>query len=487
MSKNSAKEKFKHFMTQLKKHSELIVFSFVVFLLFLTCFFEEIVPFALIFCILSSMFLNFEKTLQLILFLLPFRSILTFHNLNFIFRLSVVVIIFGMSVKYLIELLKKNKKINLKTVIPISIFLIFIVLPIHKVKFFNFVYIAVILILLYLIFEYKDELSLKKLICAIFCGLIISSLFYLTSFISARAKGVELINAISGFRTPRFAGLYEHPNIIGMRVLLVLIGLFVLRYKEEINSVQFFVMFIISFIIGYLTISRVFLLCFITLLIMFSILYVVKKRKKGLILFVNIFIALLAVSAVLYKQSIIYLSRANILPDSIIVKLFDKCEEKEPNQDYGDLEYGSDDWYQACVNGDIYFDFGRNSFRKEYLKNWGKDLQTMFFGRGIGAKEIGQMNAHDWFIETLWRYGIVGSILILLILLSFINYKKITKSSFAVFALIVLPVVLNGMFETIEYYYEISVMIMLILGCKSENKQVQDLSEFNNNTITTAN
>lgn len=220
---------------------------------------------------------------------------------------------------------------------------------------------------------------------------------------------------------------------------------------------------------------------------MFSILYVVKKRKRGLILFVNIFIALLAVSAVLYKQSIIYLSRANILPDSVIVKLFDKCEEKEKNQDYGNLEYGSDDWYQACVNGDIYFDFGRNAFRKEYLKNWGKDLQTMFFGRGIGAKEIGQMNAHDWFIETLWRYGIVGSILILLILLSFINYKKITKSSFAVFALIVLPVVLNSLFEAIEFYYEITVMIMLILGCKSENKQVQDLSEVNNNTITTAN
>ncbi len=487
MSNDSAKEKFKHFIFKLKKHSELIVVSLVVFLLFLTCFFEEIVPFVLIFCILSSTFLNFEKTLQLILFLLPFRSILTLNNSSLIFRFSVIVIIFGMGVKYLIELFKKNKKVNLKTFIPISIFLIFIVLPIHKVKLSNFVYIAGILILLYLIFEYKNELSLKKLIYSIFYGLIISSLFYLTNFISSRVEGNELINAISGFNTPRFAGLYEHPNIIGMRVLLLLIGLFVLRYKEEINNGQFIVMSIISFIIGYLTISRIFILCFVILLIIFSILYVVKKRKKGLILCANIFMAVLAVSVVLYKQSIIYLSRANILPDSVIVRLFDECAEKETNQDYGDLEYGSDEWYQACINGEIYFDFGRSGFRKEYLKNWGKDIQTMLFGRGVGAKEIGQMNAHDWFIETLWKHGIVGSILILLILLSFINYKKITKFSFAIFVLIVLPVIINCMFESVEYYYEITVMIMLILGCKNDCRQELDLSGVNKNTITITN
>jgi len=40
MSNDSAKEKFKHFIFKLKKHSELIVVSLVVFLLFLTCFFE---------------------------------------------------------------------------------------------------------------------------------------------------------------------------------------------------------------------------------------------------------------------------------------------------------------------------------------------------------------------------------------------------------------------------------------------------------------
>lgn len=459
---------FKSITEFYKKYDEIISYVIISAFLLLSCFFEPVVYVTVAVCVLISAFLSFDKILHIILFNLSFELVFSLKNGFPIFNLMWMLLTFVAGVKYLIEVSKQKRKLNHKTLIPILLFLLFLILPIHEVSIISFAVYAAVFVLIYLAYEYRAELSLKQIVLALALGIIVSSLFFLTKFTSLRMKElIPTVYPIANCKFARFSALAFHPNSFGIVCLITMSFLMAVLYKKQINLFYFLILFTLLFVLGYLSLSRDFIIAFAILFIIFVFLYLIKNRKKAFKPVGLLSLVIVCVCACCFLPTKIYLIRFNILPNT-----FNETQVIYPSTD-SFIEIGTEEknekWWSKVYNGEIRYDPGRVVLWKLYLKNWSGSLKSIFFGRGISANLIGQMAAHNSYIQSLWNHGILGWILLLLIALAFIDFKKL-KEQARVLCLVLPPILCCTFMEALSHIPKLAILIALITLCELNEK-----------------
>lgn len=447
----------KRIFSFIKEKYNYFNFALLTLLLFLSCCFEPCVYVTVAYCVLIAIVLPVESILQMILFTTSFVLVFKINNDFPIHTLMWVTMVFIIGIKYLIDVFKKNKSINWKTLIPIIVFLLFVILPVHEAKIVLITIYVGLLALLYLTFEYRKEVSFKKLVITFCLGIIVSCLLHLTKFISPRINALLPVIYAENCSYVRFLALTGHPNNLAVSSLIAVSFLFVLLYKKQITLRLFLPVFVGIFIPAYLAISRNFVMAFSILFLIFMILSFIKYRKTAFLTTGCLALVMLIVIVCCYYPTEAYFARFNNQNDQEEEQ--SEVSIEPPTNTV--LDENIQEWWNGVYAGEIHYDPGRKGIWQMYLYDWTSSAKNILCGRGVSAKAIGQMAAHNTLIQLLWEHGVIGIILLLWVVLSFVDFKKL-KYSLSLLILVVTPIIMSAMLESFNVITELMPTIVLI-------------------------
>ena len=471
-----------------KKNFECLSYVVIVILLLLGCFFEVPMWILTFVGLLCAIFFSYEKILALYLFITPFEGLFTSTIFEgHLFDLITLGLIGILAIRYFYDVIKKGEKLNFKIIIPMAIFLLFCLLPIHNINIKEMLIIASKLGVFYVVYQKREQISITKLTVFFSLGFILSS--FLSFLRPWSPRIIEIIPYFVENNYIKFSGLLRHPNTYALLIAICMCSLLYLKLIKKISALYFYLLFIPMFIFGFMTISRNFVIGMGLALLLFIIFYIVKYKKAAFKFLSLSFVIGVVILACLNLEVRLYLVRFKIAPVEIVQDYIDTSvidEDIYPpldevDEDY-EYEYKSDEWWDAVYRGEIKHDPGRKGIWEMYLTDWASSPMTILFGRGAGSKSIGQMNAHNLFIQTLWDYGIIGYILLFGIIFSFIDLKAFKKQTKKLYLLIllILPYYVLSMFESLAL--QISFYIFLILSCNELLKEKNKLRVLYYNT-----
>ena len=227
-------------------------------------------------------------------------------------------------------------------------------------------------------FFFKNSKSDFKKVCLYFVyGLIFSSLIaYFKDIIPNMDAYIKFERAyeVEGDVT-RFTGLYSDPNFYSVALITAFISLALLLFYKKVKY-EAFIALILFVIFGFQTISKSFFLMLGVVLVLFGILlFRNKKALWGLFYSISLII-------------VVYLVLGGYIgfTDNIMARF----------KEGADLTTG---------RVDIWVTY------REYLS---QNLLRLSFGAGMGAPELGNAS-HNTYIDFLYYYGIIGTILFLFV------------------------------------------------------------------------
>ena len=416
----------KGFWNYAKKYDAVIGFSALTLLLFGACFQSVFAWLAMVFAFAFAIYLRNEtKILGLMLYLHCFYIIFNYLNL---FTITLDIVIEGFFIAtllgfYIYHLVKRELKINLKTLIPIVLFLIYVLLPFHECQFKDYFAVVFFFVFVYVVFEMRQRFDFRYVVRLFVVGLMVSCLFALMRDLSPLLS--NKIGRADYFGIVRFQGSTFHANTLHGLIVIVICGIFLLKYQEKISWLELFADFVPLFIFGYLTLSRAFLATVLVAIIVFTLFYFFRNKVKSLISLV-VFAAIICIAGgVFYDATKVYSERITNNVDTFSVA--QSINDLTPQRLEDNFDKMSEEEQQMIWSGEMRFDPGRADLRALYLRDWSSSLKTMWLGRGISRPLIGQMSAHNLYIQELWKHGIVGYLFYLAMIAGAINWKKIKK------------------------------------------------------------
>lgn len=327
-----------------------------------------------------------EFIYRIIFFILPFATIMkldvgqmTFTTV--LMSLSVIIIIFkNLSVKH------DYYRLFL-TLCFISFLALFNNNTIGILKLF------ICLLFLYYCLRDLNDKKLRNLIITFTIAVIISSLFRVLGGNIARISELASVHQTwtsFGYIT-RFAGLEIDPNYYSVHVLISLSSLLVLRYKDMISDGMLYGLSIPLYVFGMLTLSKSFMLMFAIYIIL--MLFVTIKKKP---IYTIVIIAMVLIGIVIL--SIFDLEKITFS----VERLISSFEGFEINKILT----------------------GRYNIWTNYMDAITQSDRTLLFGHGLNAPYVNGKASHSAYIESLYRFGLIGSMLLILSIISITRYKR---------------------------------------------------------------
>ncbi|MBQ3053604.1 MAG: O-antigen ligase family protein [Clostridia bacterium] len=232
-------------------------------------------------------------------------------------------------------------------------------------------------LVIYCFFHYCN-ISFKKLICYLSVSTILSGFFAL--FRDSIPNLSRYIGKIKAWELEsnnyRFTGLYTDPNYFSVVVIICIIGILVLNMNKQINPLSL-IMLAPLVLFGSYTISKSFLLMLGVIAVYYIFLFFKSKRYFWGILF-SLITAFFAVMIFSGK-----------------IQMFSGVMDR---------------FYDSIESGDI--TTNRTNIWGRYIDYFGENIKCLFFGDGIGVGYLyGGAAAHNSFIDFIYYYGIIGTIL----------------------------------------------------------------------------
>lgn len=359
----------------------------------------------------------FQKGIErvyILLFTLPFYNVFrcSTEQITFCAFLFAFVVIL-ISIEYVIQIIKKQKNINIKNAIVFGILMLFFILPIGSFSIMNSLRLELGLVLIYLCWEYREKLNFKQIVFSLFFGLSLACILNPIRYVNAHLNEflTPFYSYIGNFY--RFCGLAFDPNYFSVEVILLITCFTQLYMKNKINYIFYPVMMFLS-IVGILTVSKSFLIVFM-LYVVLSIIGCVIKWKSN-------------VRAKYLLTVFIVLSMCLVLAFSkfigVIVQRFTDMSAIDVN--------GNDNVMNHITTG-------RSDLWTMYLKKWlGGGFLAILFGYGNNQPYLttndGVQAMHNLYIEVLYHFGLVGFVLVfgfvLYALISYISKNKINYFNF---------------------------------------------------------
>lgn len=349
--------------------------------------------FGVLFFISALAHLKKYEVLRLLIVLVPNQRLISFQiNGTTLLNLAILYLFFTTIKEYKLHLLLTKKIYVILSLIVYGIILV----PFNQ-SFSEFILIIKILIttivLMVLFYETNKE-ELQKLIYYFVIGCV------LTGAISLFEYSSNFQNAI------RFSGgEFNEPNYIGTLYSLSIAFLIYLRHINYMSVKKFWLLFPMLTIFGIITLSRSFVLSFFIIVIISSLKYVKGLRFQILLS--------LIISGIIL--SIDYL-KSNVIISFLVERIV--------NPKDGDLSNGRLDLWIG------------------YLESLTSSLKNLFFGIGNNSMEKLKFDqvAHNFLIEDLLNFGIIGVILIYYFLTDV--YKSFPKKNGQISILKILPLLI---------------------------------------------
>lgn len=368
----------------------------IVSLLFLAEFVETSVNILLILlCVftISCLFIDFEKVLFVMLFTLPFWGVGgKIGDVNWHYWLGFCAI-FVCGIKYIVNVFLKQKKAHF-IIILLSLVVVLLSFVNFNIKNINNILLYVeLLCFAYLCFVNFNELNVYKIIKGFLYGLCISLL------IGTIMLGFETTKFLVFTKwSHRFQALCYNPNFLSQLLSLALAFVIYMFCKKQINIIQALLFGVIFVSFGIFTMSKTFILTLIILLILILAIFTFRFKKKGLY-YSAITIAIVCVLIVVFKDK--------------ILEIFDRF-----------TKYN----YESIIDK---ITTGRWSIWKEYLKDWTSSFSNILFGRGVSADGVVSKvdHQHSLYVKIITDFGIVGTLILMLLVFSYIKSNKLRKFS----------------------------------------------------------
>lgn len=404
--------------------------------------------FMLLFTVLFALAILLEKkenSYMYIFYFLPWTLILKFNE----GQISVFTIVVTL---FLLKNLSKDFKLKRYNLIPFILLMIlsiialmFNILEMNIIVLISFV--INLLVMYFFITDIIDKKVLKKVIIAFSLGVITSGIVpilalkipslnnYLMSI-----RDNETV-AYGGYITYRFAGLDYDPNYYSVSVLFAISML--LSYVED-NIKGKYMFLCILVVIGFLTVSKMYLFTVIFIFIYFIISFIFKEK---------------------FKVSLRKIIMISIL---IIVSIYF----------LGDYVYNIFNTRLSSIYDVDSLTTGRSQIWKTYLDYIINDFRVLFIGTGINNLYLNGRAAHNSYIILIYRFGIIGASLFISYIASFVKKVKIKNNIFRLSNLPLITILITSLsLDLIDHdifiYLIIQAIIMININSKGESNAIK--------------
>lgn len=438
-------------------YKTMLFCCFVAATLFVSFFFAPFVYVSLALSAFLIIYVKGIKKIYVLMFLLPFYNVFRYNKTDLVFcsyLLLLTILLVG--IEYIIDLCKKRKKIEVKTLIPVILLAIFFMIPYGNFSILSALRLECTVAICYLCYIYKDNLNLKQLLYSLIIGLLLASFFAVFRDVSPRLNSF-LSNTKGGGESYRFSGLASGPNYFSVEVILVLSLLSQMYFNKKIN-ILYFVLFFVFSVLGLLTLSKAYILVYLFLFIIVVVLLIKEHRKsKKFYLYgtFGLFIMLLFI-LVFYKQ-------INILIRRFI--------------------FGENMGINGGVDGVLdKITTGRFSLWGIYLNRVFSSVLTAFFGFGNNdfgvITKYGYQAVHNAYIEAMYAFGLIGFLLIVGVFVYFyiITRSKRKKLLINYISLIMVMFILFGLNSVISYRPYL-LIIILSYSLSFDKKDVEYIND----------
>lgn len=377
--------------------------------------------FSIVAYVLTAVLIMFESKqngFSLIVFCIPFCAIDDHISMIALF----VVLLLYVVKQYIIMFFFDKKKINWYVLATMLVFFIYSIMPFGEYNLGWAVKLLIMMLLaliLNLFVNYKEILNLKFNLNLLAIGLIISSAYFLTYFLSPIIRNKPLSTMNEGFI--RFSALLVNPNALAMicEVSLGLLTIYLLQDKFEWTDIMSYVIFSV---LGLSTFSKTFLILFSTMFIIMAIYCLKRYKLKAFYTFLIIGFVALIIFLLKRNVFIMYLRRFTTSIDS----------------DFDSYEYILD---VATT--------GRYQLWLTVLDFMFTHPLVLVFGNGFGAPLIASLSAHNFYISLIYELGIVGTLLCIAMFATILYvYFKQKQGKF--YKAWIVPIVILGMLMMVE-------------------------------------
>lgn len=400
------------FMSLYKKHRMAFSLFISTFLFYISCFWWPLMILPIVFLTISFIQSTIEEILSYLLYFMFFlRNSIFFGGL----AVSAFIIII---IKYIQDLKTgkvKNYKLPLIGTTIICVLFSLIIYRFYYEGFCQGLLIIGLFYLIYFLFCYRKHINLDRCFKIMFCGVIASTIVSFALYFVPDAKILSYADGGFTYQTVynlvfireydylRLMLLTYHPNHLASYCMYISTYSIYAIMNNKFNGnkkelAQYVGMFLISACIGFLTMSKAFMLI-VAIMICYAFLYYIIKFGKKAFKFILPIIGILLILSLCFSGFLIEtVKRFFLYTDKSIL---------------GMLTSG---------RTEIWFKFMDEIFSSP-LK--------LLFGLGIFATDVVAIGPHNLYIALLYRFGIVGcSLIAVLCYLYIISLDNKIKFSF---------------------------------------------------------
>lgn len=415
---------------------------------FHVCFIVLSLVWVILVCALNQ---NETQIFGILIYIRLFRYALEFNGIDF--RQILTYILLAIMIKNLVlDFIHKKIRCKISVIIALVVFALYaFCLPasVHKTTVIDALDVAVMLFLVFVAYSKKQEIDFFKIIKYLAYAVALSAVFsYLNEIFDC--------TIYKSFRTEgKFTGFLYHANHFIAFANLALAGLLVSKLKEKIFTPEFVLLFTTIFVFAIKGTTRMFILSFIIYFALFAVLYLKKNGTRAL-KFLVLFASVLVSSLLLVQPEVVAVIYRVKNPYEFSLK--DKLNTLSPEE------------LRQILNGEVFFDPGRLGIWKLYFMQIFASVKSFLFGYGVSAPNIGMMHSHNEYIYFMYRYGLVGYIMLGVIIFllvgkaEFKNWKKYID-----FSLIILAHAVLILLEVNTLGFVPVVLFVLCLGAKKED------------------
>lgn len=245
----------------------------------------------------------------------------------------------------------------------------------------------------------------------------------------------------------RFTGMYADPNYYSVNLIISLCLIIILNHKKYLSIIPAICLGgLMTFFVA-MTLSKS---AFLMLVLPLGLLMYSKLNKRNYLLFFGVLVAGIVVVNLLFSGKI-------AIFNNVLLRITNAS-------DIDSLTTGrSNIWNMYC----------------EFLFD---NLNSLLFGGGFGAELIGKHAAHNTYIDLIYYFGIIGTVLVLLVFGVLINLKKNTAKLNLLNYSIWICIALMYFFLSELFYFDWAFHIIIAI-CISKMNMSQTKEEKNHEKI----
>ncbi len=404
---NSNNQLFNKLFNYVCKHKVLLINILSVIIFLLSRLWQPINWGVLPLFVIFAVFANVTQIYSVFMFIYSFAGIFSVYvgaaGGQVITLSPVIMVISGiiLLIKHIVLVVKKEQKVALLPAIISVVILAYSFLFFSTANYYHIMSAFMVLLLGYVTFIFYKDIDFVNVIRMTVLGILVSTgICLLIQFIPSQFNFVWMSN--------RFQALSGHPNSLQIGCICTISLLMVLKFKEKIGLLEFAVSSILVGVIGIFTLSKAYYLCLLGLVILYMIMILIKNKKKGLIQCLCMIVCVAVVCLIFRKQCVEFFKRFTMFFNASSI------------------------WNQITT--------GRYGIWQTYFASWLKSPISIIFGYGLSSVQPVSLGAHNDYLYILRNVGIVGALLIMALLISYLYLVKDKKKRFSVIN--IMPLVL---------------------------------------------